>query len=294
MSVNRRQMLFASGAALLGPTAVNALGARRYEHKKVLFFTKSNGFQHSAITRKGDELSHAERTLTALGKSHDFEVVCSKDGTLFEPDKIGQWDAFVFYTTGVLTQPDGGTDKQPSMTEKGLAAFIDAVKSGKAGFCGVHSATDTHALADDKGADDPYTALIGGRFNGHGAQQVAELIVADRKFPGAKELPETLKINDEWYSQQFQPKDLHAILVHDTSKMQGDDYKRPNYPQTWVRTHGKGRVFHTSMGHREDVWDNPLYQGLVMGGLLFATGQVDVDTTPNCQKVCPDYLTLEK
>ena len=32
---------------------------------------------------------------------------------------------------------------------------------------------------------------------------------------------------------------------------------------TWARSFGKGRVFYTSMGHREDVWENPKYQGLL-------------------------------
>ena len=32
---------------------------------------------------------------------------------------------------------------------------------------------------------------------------------------------------------------------------------------TWARSYGKGRVFYTSMGHREDVWENPKYQGLL-------------------------------
>ena len=45
--------------------------------------------------------------------------------------------------------------------------------------------------------------------------------------------------------------------------MKGTTYERPNYPETWARMHGKGRVFYTSMGHREDVWENPMYQGLL-------------------------------
>jgi hypothetical protein len=43
------------------------------------------------------------------------------------------------------------------------------------------------------------------------------------------------------------------------------------------------------MGHREDVWENPQYQGLLIGALGWATGQVDADTTPNVEKVTPGY-----
>src|SRR5690349_1528624 len=108
--LNRREWLLASGAAWLGAGAfASATASTRKAAKKVLFFTKSSGFPHSVVFRKDGELSHAEKILTEIGKEHGFEVVASKDGRLFDPDKIGEWDAFVFYTTGDLTVP--GTDK---------------------------------------------------------------------------------------------------------------------------------------------------------------------------------------
>jgi type 1 glutamine amidotransferase len=51
--------------------------------------------------------------------------------------------------------------------------------------------------------------------------------------------------------------------------------------------HKKGRVFYTSMGHREDVWENPLFQQLLLGGIAWATGNVSADVTPNLSKVTP-------
>jgi type 1 glutamine amidotransferase len=72
------------------------------------------------------------------------------------------------------------------------------------------------------------------------------------------------------------------------------EYNRPNYPMTWARNHGKGRVFYTSMGHREDVWENPMYQGLLLGALGWATGRVDADIEPNIRKVTPEYNKLHK
>jgi type 1 glutamine amidotransferase len=292
MAVSRRQVLIASGAALLGPAVAARLRAGSLAPKKVLFFTKSSGFEHSAIHRDGDKLGYAEKVLQDVGKTHGFDVVCSKDGGLFAPDKIGEWDAFVFYTTGDLTKP--GTDKQPPITDDGLKAFIDRIHSGKAGFVGVHSATDT--LGDHRGLGDkdPYTQMIGGQFHGHGAQQEVELIVTDPHFPGTTGLKDRFKITDEWYSQKYQPSDLHVIIAHNTGTMKGGDYARPNYPQTWAKAFGNGRVYYNSMGHREDVWDNPIYQGLVLGGLTWATGQADIDTSPNVQKFTPDFQTLQK
>ena len=55
------------------------------------------------------------------------------------------------------------------------------------------------------------------------------------------------------------------ILVQGTEGMKGHMYERPNFPITWARAFGKGRVFYTSMGHREDVWENPNVPGAASG-----------------------------
>ena len=291
MSSNRRDVLKALGAGLFlpGAFAASRAFARPADTKKVLFFTKSSGFQHSVITRNGDQLSLAERILTQVGKEAGFEVIASKDGTMFNPDKIGQFDVFVFETTGDLTKP--GTDGTPPMTAEGEAALYEAIKAGK-GFVGMHCATDTFGHHRGKGADDPYIQLIGGAFSGHGAEQEATLTVADPSFPGAKLFgDESFKITDEWYGLKNLADDLHVIFVQNTQGMKGRVYERPNFPETWARMHGKGRVFYTSMGHREDVWENVKYQQLLVNALKWATGQVEGDASPNVAKVTPEYKT---
>ena len=97
------------------------------------------------------------------------------------------------------------------------------------------------------------------------------------------------KMLEEWYALKNFAPDLHVILVQDNQGMHDLDYERPNFPATWARKHEKGRVFYTSMGHREDVWENPKYQGLLLGALGWATGRIDADVTPNVMKVTPEY-----
>jgi type 1 glutamine amidotransferase len=288
MSLTRRQMLLAAGAGLLGPAAARAIARPARETKRVLFFTKSSGFQHSVITRKDDEPGLAERILAQIGKDAGFEVVATKDGRMFDPDKIGQWDAFAFYTTGDLTQV-GTTDKAPPMSADGKKALLDAIAAGK-GFMGMHCATDTFHSHGDR--IDPFIKMIGGEFIVHGAQQVAKLFVTDAHFPGAIAFGDVFTINDEWYAQKNLADDLHVIIAHNTEGMSGPMYRRPNFPQTWSRMQEKGRVFYTSMGHREDVWENPKYQGLLVGALKVITGQAEADFTPNIKKVTPQYNQL--
>jgi uncharacterized protein len=295
--LNRRQLMLAGGAAWLGAGGMaRALAQPKGSTKKVLFFTKSSGFQHSVITRHDNKLSLAERILTDMGKESGFEVVASKDGRMFEPDQIGQWDVFVFETTGDLTTPGG--DKNPPISADGEKAFYDAIRGGK-GFMGMHCAADTFGHfkpGRNKGADDPYIQMIGGEFIIHGDQQRVKIDIADPLFPGVEKgfgtQGDSFMIEDEWYALKHMPEDLHVILVQNTAGMKGKMYQRPNFPITWARPYGKGRVFYTSMGHREDVWENLMYQSLLLGALGWTSGRLETNIEPNISKVTPKYNEL--
>ena len=323
-NLNRRDLLKTAGLASAGlalsPFLSRAWAAESVAgpKKKVLFFTKSQGFQHSAITRKNaDTLAFAEQWLTDVGAAHGFEVTCTKDGSVFTPENLKQYDVIAFYTTLDLTKDsdkygekkdENGkrvTDKdhllwkEPGMGEAGKAAFLDAIKNGK-GFIGFHSAADTfHSKVHGKGemlrstdeagkdAFDPYISMMGGEFIVHGAQQKAILKTIDPKFPGADAF-NNMSFQEEWYSLKNFAPDLHVILAQDCTGMKGPMYARGMYPETWARMHGEGRVFYTSMGHREEVWKMPEFQNLVLGALKWTTRQVDVDVTPNVQTATPE------
>lgn len=269
-----------------------SLGCSRVAEGKqkphILFFTKSSGFEHSVVRRKDGELSHAERVLTELGRKHGFEVTATKDGRVFDGD-LSKFDAFFFYTTGDLLRP-GRRDQSPPMSAAGKKALLEAVSAGK-GFIGSHCASDTFHSAGDRfetqETPDPYIAMVGGEFIKHGAQQKARMRGVDPQFPGCKETGEGFELHEEWYSLKNFAPDLHVLLVQETKGMKGSDYQRPPYPATWARQHGKGRVFYTSMGHREDVWTNPVFQSILLGGISWALGNDKADIAPNLQKVAP-------
>jgi hypothetical protein len=46
------------------------------------------------------------------------------------------------------------------------------------------------------------------------------------------------------------------------------------------------------MGHREDVWTNPVFQSVLMGGINWAVGNVEADVTPNLEKAAPEANVL--
>ena len=299
--MNRRELLTRTASLMLAAPFVYGWTPRFQARKsRILMFTKSSGYQHAMIKREGGKLGPAEQILTDLGAKHGFEVICSKDGGVFTPQNIAQYDAFFFYTSGDLTKP--GTDMNPPMTLEGKAAFLDAIKAGK-GFIGTHSASDTfHTQPDPPDRSnrylnhgekaDPYVRMLGGEFIKHGPQQVARMKVVDSGFPGFKGAGESFELMEEWYSiKDFSP-DLHVLLVQQTKGMTGADYQRAPYPAAWARMHGKGRVFYTSMGHRDDVWANPLFQNILLGGISWALRNVDADITPNLESAAPNHREI--
>ena len=299
-------MIFRTGAATLGlglagcATTTSSAAAKP---KQVLFFTKSSGFEHSVIKSVNGQPSFAQKILTDLGPKNGIEFTFSKDGSLFTPDYLAQFDAYFFYTTGLLTEV--GTDNNPPMTPAGKEAFLNAIKHGK-GFIGTHAASDTFHTGEtganwkNKGPNryrnddeaDSYIQMLGAEFIIHGKQQSATMRVADPKFPGFQDIGASFALNDEWYSLKNFAKNLHVILAQETATMEGEPYQRPPYPATWARMHGQGRVFYTSMGHREDVWTNPLYQEMLFGGIAWAVRNANANVTPNLAQVTPHCMEL--
>ena len=267
--------------------------------KKILFFSKSSGFEHSVISWKTGQPSYAEKILLELGAKNGWEFTFSKDGSKFGKDYLAQFDAVFFYTTGDLCAP--GTDGQPPMSAEGKQALFDYVRGGR-GFIGTHSASDTFHTDNEavKGPEryvnhgekaDAYVRFIGAEFIKHGAQQEAKNTVIDPKFPGFEKVGADFSFQEEWYSlKDFSP-DIHVLTVMDAPAMKGVEYQRPPYPNTWARKEGQGRVWYTSMGHRDDVWTNPIFQNILIGGVRWALGEVQADVPPNLKNAAPEAMT---
>ena len=167
------------------------------------------------------------------------------------PASLKHYDAVVFAnTTGDLPLPSN-------------QALIDWIHSGKA-FIGMHSASDTfHGFR-------PFVDMLGGEFLTHGAQATVECLNQDPKHPACQHLAASWTVHDEIYiMKSFERARVSGVLgldKHPNEKKPGD------YPVAWCRNFGKGKIFYTSLGHREDVWENPIYQKHILGGIKWALG----------------------
>jgi type 1 glutamine amidotransferase len=252
MTLNLFCSLFLAGIFLCVLGAGSPAGAAP---KKVLVVTSTTGFRHSSIPTAEKVLGELAQSSGAFtvdyarvepsdpqfkgpdGKPDQAKVDAAIKQVLAEkmsPAALKQYDAVVFAnTTGDLPLPD----KQ---------AFLDWIKSGK-GFVGMHAATDTfHHF-------QPYLDMIGAEFKQHGPQVEVDAINQDAECPICRHLPASWKVFDEIYQfKGFDRSKVQGLLTldkHPNDKTPGD------YPIAWRKEYGKGRVFYTSLGHREDIWD---------------------------------------
>ncbi len=295
--MKRRDFLAGAGLALAGvalPFGVRRVVAGVPRRKKVLYFTRSVGFEHSPVKRAGGQLAFSEKLLIELGQKVGFDVDCTKDGRVFD-EPLDKYDLIAFYSCGDLTKPDKYNN--PPMSLDGKQRFLDAVAKGK-GYAGFHSANDSfHSVGphdENQAVLDPYIAMVGGEFIVHGHQQEATLKVTSPSFPGNQSLGGSIRVKEEWYALKNFAKDLHVTLLQETGDMTDACYQRPPYPATWARMHHQGRVFYTSFGHREDIWTNPSVQKVILGGFAWAMRDVDADVTPNISQVAPGAWKVPK
>ena len=240
--------------------------------KKILFFYKSAEYVDPVVCRTAGEPTVARLVLGDLGKRNHIQFTFSADGSIFTAENIRQYDAFCFFTSGNLTEK--GADQNPPMS------------AGGKGFVGIHSAADTFASGGTK--VDPYIQMLGGellvRVRG---LEPAHQIVADEKFPGLASIPPDYGPTEEWYAMRNYAANLHVLLIMDTATMVRGAYYAPNYPSTWARLYGKGRVFYTNLGHEKGTWNSMVFQNILAGGLNWAAGAVDADISPNIEQVTP-------
>ncbi|APZ92076.1 PVC-type heme-binding CxxCH protein [Fuerstiella marisgermanici] len=141
-------------------------------------------------------------------------------------------------------------------------AVLDYVASGK-GFIPLHCATYCWRNNADM------VALMGAQFLRHGGQ-VFTTSIAEPQHPIMKGYGSFTSWDETYIHHRHNEKD-RTVLEFRIEGDQADGNKRE--PWTWVRTHGKGRVFYTAWGHDERTFGNAGFQNLVERGIRWACGE---------------------
>ena len=278
-----RGLASAAGKELLHDRAYYTLvnvpgrtGAR--ERPRVLFLTHSAGFVHDVVARKDPYvLSTAEERLKEMAKGR-FDVFATQDPSWLEPERLATFDAVVFYTTGELPVAPAVLDN-----------LVEWVAGGGA-FTGIHSAADTLYEFG------PYGDMLGGVFDGHPWTQEVRVRVEDAGHPATTELGDSFTIDDEIYQfRAFRRHPVRVLLSVDPDSVDLSRGSRPDgdYALAWCRDYGSGRVFYTALGHRPEVWRDPRFKNLLLGGIGWTLeGPDHVAAPPSAATVLVDGLDL--
>ena len=239
--------------------------------------------RHAADLKKYEaELAKWTPEVEAAAKAaqQQFDAAARASLEPLSPAKLAanKIDGVIFAnTTGDLPLPDRD-------------GFIAWIKEGHA-FAGMHSAGDTfHNFPG-------YLGMLQAEFKTHGPQVPADLVAGDTAHPANGGIGEKWDVKRE---EMYEFKDGS----HDRAKVRALWFLRHHpvdatiagyHAVSWCRNEGKGRVFYTSLGHREDLWsDDPAlpnrindvaiskqYQAHILGGLKWALGLAEGSAVPN-------------
>jgi type 1 glutamine amidotransferase len=226
--------------------------------KQVLVISVTKGFRHSSIPL-------GEQIVKDLGdKSGLWETDFARDDAdvvrKTSPWKLKAYDlVFLNNTTGILPIRD-------------RQAFLDWIKAGGA-VAGIHAATDTFH------GDMEFINMMGAEFKTHGAQSEDDFLLADPNHPVTKGLPDHWKHLEEVYQfTNYSTDNMHVLIYLDKHPV---TFEPGFYPISWVKMYGKGRVFYTAFGHREDLMQGEYFHKHLLQGLRWALGYDKGDASPN-------------
>jgi hypothetical protein len=234
----------------------------------MLVFWRCEGFFH------GEGIAGANHALATMGpKTGAYTADFSDDYSVFDAAQLAKYDVIVLNNTTQLKIPVAGRQ-----------ALLEFVRSGR-GLVGIHAATDSF-YDWPEGA-----AMLGGLFDGHpwGASGTWAFKLDEPAHPlnrawGGK----PFKMQDEIYQFKapYTRADRRVLLSLDLSDpatgsvQKGVKRTDKDFAVAWIRNHGQGRVFYCSLGHAENVFQDPGVLRFYLDGIQFALGDLQADASP--------------
>lgn len=229
-------------------------------------------------------IAWANYAFTLMGqRTKAFTVTVSNEESDFRAENLKQYDVVVFNNTlGVLFE-------EPELKQ----ALLDFVKNGK-GFVGLHAAAATFVQYPVYDQFPEYGVMLGGYEDGGHPwepRDTTHIKIDDTNSPLTAMFKGPFTINDEAFQfREPAPRDrLHVLLSIDVSKMEMGPQHRIlkqrqqdlDFPVSWVKPYGKGRVFYSSMGHNAKIFTDPALLEHFLAGIQFAAGDLKAEMMPS-------------
>lgn len=261
--------------------------------RRVLIFSLSTGFQHWVTP-------HTAAVLRILAeKTGACRVELSDDIEAFSPERLKGFDAVVLnnncsanpdrhlfldvlvtkidqYGERFKPLPEGERRAKAKALEESLIRFVE----NGGGLMAVHGAIVIFNKSE------PFGEMLGGNFAFHPKQQevVATPVEPDHPLVAAFGGKPFTQIDEPYiFSGAYAKKNFRPLLVMDTSKLEHKDMSQITGDVryiSWIKTHGKGRVFYVSPSHNAQSFEDPRLLRYFLDGLQYALGDLVADASP--------------
>jgi type 1 glutamine amidotransferase len=255
--------------------------------KKVLIV----GDMHTGNQIAHDSVNHAMAVLEQLGRETgayiaflrtDTQLVTkgevwgagdyAKGGPKQAPGRnLDYFDAVVFYTNG-----------ETDMSAQQKQDLLSFVRDDGKGFVAVHTAAASFFNWPE------YGELIGGRFDNHPWNVLEAAVIVERPdFPAMRHLPRTFTLRDEMYQYRspYSRDNVDVLARLDASKLDlsNRNVRRADadFPIAWIKYYGKGRVFTSTLGHPDGIWDDPRVRTLYLEAIKWVIRLTDGEVKPH-------------
>jgi len=232
--------------------------------RSLLVFNLSKGYVHECI-------DWVDFTITRMGaKSGAFTAAVSSDTTMFRAERLARFDA-------VLFNNNTGEPFSDSTLRASLLAFV---RDG-GGVIGLHAATDGFFEWPEFGE------LMGAYFVNHPWNEEVTLRIEEPDHPISAAFDSSgYVVADEIYQfrEPYSRDRLRVLISLDTARLdldrEGVQRADGDFAVAWVREEGAGRVFYSSLGHRFEIFTDPIILRHWLAGIQFALGDLEAEATP--------------
>lgn len=252
--------------------------------KKLMIFSKATGYDHWSIPHNNEMLKIIAR------KSGIFEVHVGYDIEKFEAENLEKYDAVIFNNCNP-SGPDRDLfsdllRQNTSLTKAEIAAkapvyeqnIMNYVENG-GGLMILHGAITV------QNNSMPFSKMTGGSFDYHPKQQPMHVREVDSAHPlvrafkddGFTHVDEPYFFKNAYFEYNFRP--LLYIEVDKLEDVQKAVKNNTTYV-SWIKRHGKGRVFYAAPSHNAQSLENPELLQFYLDGMQYVVGDLECDDSP--------------
>ena len=196
-------------------------------------------------------------------KSEAFDVVFSNSDKDFTTENLAEYQAVFLNNTSAIERAFSNASRK---------ALIEFVGNG-GGLAAIHAVAD--------GGWSQFTRLLGARADGHPwkGNKTWKIRVEDPGHPLMSSFDgEDFEIRDELYRfRDYDRGRLRVLMSVDTQASPRVNKHRQDgdHALSWIREHGKGRVFYSALGHNASTLRNPAVLGHWLAGVQYVLGNLE-------------------